>query len=535
MNISINLYMWVMAFLPILIFLLLMIKFHWGASKAAPIGLNTAIIVAIFFYRADMNLIALESAKGIWSALTILMVTWPAILIYEVTNEAKAFQAFRKGMQKCISNELLQILAIGWVFVSFLQGITGFGVPIAIGAPLLVGIGVKPILAVVVPLLGHAWGGTFGTLAIAWKSLILQIGLEETVIINNIALWATGFIWIINFIVGLTICWFYGKGKGIKKGFPAVLAISIIHGGGQMILSQMNQTVATFLPTCIALGTVLLIGRSKWYREKWSIENSSMMDRGLLDIDTKEEASMDIHQAFLPYYVLTSITLLVLLVRPLNDFLGQWELGFAFPETSTGYGIVNPGIDKFSPLSPLTHAGFFLLIAGIFGYFYFSRNGFIARGRGKSIFSRMVKKTAPSTLAILSLIIMSRIMSATGQIQVLASGIAGILGKYYVIVAPFVGLLGSFVTSSNMSSNILFGQFQYTTAEILKLNQAAILGAQTAGGAIGNIIAPGSVILGTTTAGILGDEGSVLRKTLPIALAITSICGIILFIALIIF
>ncbi|SDK94262.1 L-lactate permease [Natronincola ferrireducens] len=534
MSISINLFMWVVAFLPIIVLLLLMVKFQWGAAEAAPVGLLTSLIVSITLYKANWELIALESAKGIWNAFTILIVIWPAILIYEVTNEAKAFQVFRKGMQKLTPNELLQILAIGWVFVSFLQGITGFGVPIAVGAPLLVGIGVAPIWAVIVPLLAHAWAGTFGTLAVAWQALLFQTGFEGTIMANTIALWATSFIWIINFITGLAICWFYGGKAGIKKGFPAVVIISLIHGGGQLIVSQVNQTLCAFVMTCVALGAVFLIGKSRWYRERWSIEDSKMMERTTSEVEVEEEIAMTMNEAFLPYYVLTGVTLFVLLVTPLNKFLGSWKLGLPFPATSTGYGIVNPATDLYSPFSPLTHAGTFLLIAGLVGYWYFCKKGNISKGGGKRIFMRIVEKTAPSTIAIVGLIIMSRLMSGTGQTVVLASGTANVLDKAYVLLAPAVGLLGSFMTSSNMASNILFGQFQQTTAEILGVNQMAILGAQTAGGAIGNSIAPGSIILGTTTAGILGQEGYVLRKTLPIALGVAMICGIILYVALIV-
>ncbi|NLJ78144.1 MAG: L-lactate permease [Tissierellia bacterium] len=534
MNPPVSLFMWIMASLPIAILLLLMLRFQWGAAKAAPIGLFVAISVAIISYRANWHMIALEGAKGIWNAFTILIIIWPAILIYEVTDEAKAFEVFRKGMQAFTANELLQILSIGWVFVSFLQGITGFGVPIAIGVPLLIGIGVRPIWAVIIPLLGHAWAGTFGTLAVAWQSLMLQTGFVGTTMANNIAIWATGLIWLINFIAGAAICWFYGGGKGLRRGLPAVIFISIIHGGGQMILSQFNQTLAAFLSTCIALGMVSLIGRSKLYRERWAIENSDMMDRRIRDRGIEEHSDITFHEAFLPYYALTGITLLILLVAPLNRILGSWRIGFAFPMTATGYGIINPSTDLYLPLSPLTHAGTFLLIAGLLGYYYFYRRGYIGEGGGRRIGVRIIRKTAPSTIAIVGLLMMSRIMSSTGQTAVLAAGTAKVFGKYYSALSPFIGLLGTFVTSSNMSSNILFGEFQQTTARILELNEAAILGAQTAGGAIGNLIAPGSTILGATTAGILGQEGSVLRKTLPIALGITSICSIIVFLILIV-
>lgn len=84
-----------------------------------------------------------------------------------------------------------------------------------------------------------------------------------------------------------------------------------------------------------------------------------------------------------------------------------------------------------------------------------------------------------------------------------------------------------------MASNILFGEFQITTANFLGLKAAMILGAQTAGGAIGSSICPGNIILGTTTAKILGKEGVVLKKIIPFTLSAAVLVGIILFLTVI--
>lgn len=157
MNIPINLFMWGMALLPIIVLLILLIKCQWGATEAAPIGLMITIFTGVFLYKADIRLIAAESAKGIWNALIILLIVWTAILMYQVSDEAKAFLVIRNGMRKLLPNELVLVLAMGWIIESFLQGITGFGVPVAVGAPLLIGIGVQPIWAVIIPLLGQAW------------------------------------------------------------------------------------------------------------------------------------------------------------------------------------------------------------------------------------------------------------------------------------------------------------------------------------------------------------------------------------------
>ncbi|WP_178075215.1 L-lactate permease, partial [Pseudomonas sp. 2995-1] len=101
----------------------------------------------------------------------------------------------------------------------------GFGAPIAVVAPLLVGIGVKPVTAVVIPLIGHAWANVFGTLAVAWIATTNVVTIEDaatTVFYTGILLW------IPNIIAGLMICWLFAKWKGVKEGFLAVVIISTI-------------------------------------------------------------------------------------------------------------------------------------------------------------------------------------------------------------------------------------------------------------------------------------------------------------------
>lgn len=149
MDIPVNFFMWFMALLPIITLVILMVKFQWGATEAAPIGLLITILSGIFLYKADISLIAIESAKGIWYALIILLIVWTAVLMYQVSDAAKAFLVIRSEMGKLFPNELLLVMTMGWIFESFLQGITGFGVPVAVGAPLLIGIGVRPLWAVV--------------------------------------------------------------------------------------------------------------------------------------------------------------------------------------------------------------------------------------------------------------------------------------------------------------------------------------------------------------------------------------------------
>ncbi|MBQ6856671.1 MAG: L-lactate permease, partial [Lachnospiraceae bacterium] len=84
MNIPVTPFMWIMAVLPICLLLVLMVGLRWGAMKAAPLGVLVTVFTGIVFYKADPVLILLESAKGAWSAMIILIIVWTAVLLYQV-------------------------------------------------------------------------------------------------------------------------------------------------------------------------------------------------------------------------------------------------------------------------------------------------------------------------------------------------------------------------------------------------------------------------------------------------------------------
>lgn len=532
MNIPVNAGTWLVAILPVAVLLTLMLKCKRSALEAAPLGLLAAAAGAMLVFQASFGQIAMDCAKGLWSAFSIVIVICPAVMIYEVSNRSGATDVFLHTLRAFSPNELLGVLAAGAVFPSFLQGITGFGVPVAAGASLLVTMGVRPAAAVVIPLLGQAWGGTFGTLAVGWDALVSSAGLTAQAALSaRTAFFAGLFLWVWNLISLLGICWFYGKGRGVSRGLPAVLVLSLVQGGGELLFLRLSPTLACFIPSCLALGAVWLLGRSPWYRQPWRLEDSPAMDRRKMpetNLGQKAGTSlaMTAPQAFLPYLVLTALTLLVLLTPPINKLLGSWGIGFPFPEAVTGFGFVSPATERYAPIALLKHAGMFLLISAGVGYFFCRRRGWLTRRDGRELLAAALHKTVFSGVAVAGFLMMSRVMSGSGQTMVLAKGISNGLGAAYMAFAPFVGMTGSFITSSTMSSNVLFGEFQMLTATLSGMDPAVILAAHTAGASIGNAAAPGSVILGVLAAGYSGGESGILRRILPFALLGVAAVGI---------
>ena len=117
-------------------------------------------------------------------------------------------------------------------------------------------------------------------------------------------------------------------------------------------------------------------------------------------------------------------------------------------------------------------------------------------------------------------------MSGTGQTLIIAGGVTAAMGQQYALFAGFIGLIGSFITGSNMSSNILFTDVQVSAAAGLDTGSQALLAAQTSGAAAGSVISPSKFILRDMLERT-GKEGEILSILLPIALGITLIIGII--------
>jgi len=137
----------------------------------------------------------------------------------------------------------------------------------------------------------------------------------------------------------------------------------------------------------------------------------------------------------------------------------------------------------------------------------------------------------PSSIGIASMVGLAVAMDNSGMTCVLAQGLSRAAGSLYPLVAPFIGLLGAFMTGSNTNSNVVFAPLQQQAATLLRISALVILGAQTTGGSLGSMLAPAKVIVGCSTAGLAGQEGQVLKKTLLPGLLIAGVVGVLAWVA----
>jgi lactate permease len=96
----------------------------------------------------------------------------------------------------------------------------------------------------------------------------------------------------------------------------------------------------------------------------------------------------------------------------------------------------------------------------------------------------------------------------------IAKFVAKYLAGVWIIMAPFLGQLGAFVTGSTTVSTLTFAQIQADIAANANLSTTVILAAQLVGAAAGNMICVHNIVAVSSVVGLSGQEGAILRKTL---------------------
>ncbi|HWK68028.1 MAG TPA: L-lactate permease [Rhizobiaceae bacterium] len=527
-QVPVDLLHWVLAILSIVALLVFLVPLRWRAPEAGPMAMFTAGIVALLAFRTPWDTLAVASAKGVWDAIFILYVIWPALFLYQITKQAGAYDALRQGIARFSRNDLFIILALAWVFASFLQGIVGFGAPVAVVVPLLITVGVKPVYAVAMGVLAHAWARFFGTLGVGWLALLRVSNVEDVV---RAAYESALLILIPTYLGGFLVVWLYGRGPAVRHAWPLVLILGTILGVGQLLVALFSPELSTFLAGAVALLALYPLSRWRRYGDpvQGIADRPAMMER---QVGEQREAApvMGLPMSFLPYFVLTAVTLGVLLIPAINEVMRQLQVGLPFPAVETGFGVRNEAVARYAPITVFTHPGMMVLITAIIVWIVYRAGGYYRawaeRHTPESIWSGLLIDAVPASVPVIAFLVTSRILDHSGQILTLAYGIAAVSPPLvYAGVASVIGALGAFMTSSSTASCVLFGGVQSSVAQLHGMPRETIIAAQAAGSAYGNAIAPANIVLGTSVAGASGQEGAVLRITMPWTVLVAVLTG----------
>jgi lactate permease len=526
------------ATLPIVSVFLFLVILRWPAKKAMPISLVVTILMAMFIWKVPGNQVAAASIKGIVTALEVGVIVFGAILLLNTLKESGAIYTIRKGFTSISPDRRVQTIIVCWLFGSFLEGAAGWGAPATIVGPLLVAIGFPAMGAVMVALILQSTPVSYG--AVGTPILIgVNSGLKDSPLVQGyIAEQGTTFdayingiggqVALIHGIIGIFIplfmvtmlTYFFGKNKSIAEGL-AIWKFAIFSGLAftvpyALVANLLGPEFPSLVGGLIGLAIVVPAAKKGWFipKKTWDFDDNSKWDpawTGSLQVDETEKPKKSISfvAAWMPY-LLVAVLLVVTRLKylPFSAWIQAWVVKF---ENVFGTAIT---IES----KPLNIPGVIFILVSLLSIIIFKMN-IKEYGRAvKDSFKTIVSAMAALIFAVpmVQVFINSGINAAeyASMPLALAEGISNAFGGNWPLVAPTIGAIGAFAAGSNTISNMMFSLFQFGVADNILAAPATIVALQAVGGAAGNMICVHNVVAASSSAGLIGKEGNLIRKTL---------------------
>ncbi len=547
----------ILAFSPILLAAVLLVGLRWPAKRAMPLVFFTTAAIALYFWEMSFNRVLASTLQGLVITAGVLWIIFGAILLLNTLKHSGAIQAIRAGFITISPDRRVQAIIIAWLFGSFIEGASGFGTPAAIVAPLLVAIGFPAMAAVMLGMLVQSTPVSFGAVG---TPIVIGItsGLDSEAVsarlLENGSSWdiflqlITSQVAIIHAIVGaiiplimvLMLTRFFGKEKSWKAGFAilpfalfAGLAFTIPYAATGILL---GPEFPSLLGGLIGLAIVTTAARFNFLTPKttWDFAPakewpSQWLGSIEVKIDNATCKPMSNFKAWIPY-VLVGLLLVISRVFP--------SVGSAMKAVVVKFPNILGEVGINADFMPLYLPGGILIAAACSAYFIHKmqwQNFSAALSE-----SSRVLLGAGFVLLFTVPMVRSLINSGVNAADIprmpitMARFIADGVGDIYPLLAPSIGALGAFIAGSNTISNMMFSQFQFGVAENLGISTAIIVAGQAVGAAAGNMIAIHNVVAASATVGLLGQEGTILRKTIWPTLYYAFFSGVILLFAVVV-
>ena len=430
------------------------------------------------------------AAEAGHAAATILWIILPALALHEYQSRTGGTDRIRAALARLTTHPGRKALLIAWFFGLFVEGAAGFGTPVALAAPLLVGVGFAPVPAVTLALVGHAAGVAFGAVGTPTLTQADLTGLSPVALAGAIA--GANLLLALVPLAAVVVLSQQGRISRSDLGWVAFAGAAFL--GPHWVLARFAGPELATLGAALA-GMALFVTALRRFEPRQS-GSSEIADIRVLAAD------------LVPYLGLIILVLVTRLLPDVRAALSGWSWEWTLHEE---FG---------ASFAPLFHPGTMLVVALVAGAVVTGKKAFLTPAFGAAM-----RQLGPVALALVLMLGLSRLMVHGGMIVALAGGAAG-AGPAWPAVAAGVGVLGTFVTGSATASNILFAEFQTTTAAALGKSALWLSAAQGLGAAIGNVVAPHNIIAGCATVGLARAEGAVLRRSAPVCGGYLIACGV---------
>ncbi|WP_458736019.1 L-lactate permease [Zobellella taiwanensis] len=525
-----------LAFSPIVLAAVLLVGLQWPAKRAMPLAFLLTVVIALWVWDMSTTRVIASTLQGVVISLSLLWIIFGAILLLNTLKHTGAITTIRNGFTSISPDRRIQAIIVAWCFGCFIEGASGFGTPAAVAAPLMVALGFPALAAVLMGMLIQSTPVSFG--AVGTPIIVgVTTGLDNGAINNTLTAGGSGWeaylqtvtdnVAITHAIVGilmpLFMCMmltrFFGNNKSWKEGLEilpfaifAGLAFTVPYALTGVLLGPEFPSLVGGL---VGLALVVTAARKGFLVPKSTFDFPQEKDwpaewLGSLTINTDDltKKPISLGLAWFPYLLLPVLLVLSRTHEGFKALLSGWNIAFS---NILGEAGISAGIQ------PLYLPGGILVFVSLVAV--------LSQTRSLKAFGPAIGESSKTligagfvlmfTVPMVRLFINSGVNGADlASMPVMTAKVAAdLVGDFFPAISGVIGALGAFIAGSNTVSNMMFSQFQFEVAQTLGVSTAMVVALQAVGAAAGNMIAIHNVVAASATVGLLGREGTTLRKT----------------------
>lgn len=565
----------IVAAVPPILLALMLAVWRFAPWKSAVVGALSAFALAWLVWGMPLPLTISAfthgMAYGLWP---ICWIVFSAVLFYNLSVESGCFDVIRRSLGRLTTDRRVQVLLVAFCFGALIEGIAGFGAPVAITASMLAGLGFEPIMAAVLALIANTAPVAFGSLGIPVTTLggLLAPMLGHDTLSTTKALSAMvgRQLPVFSMAIPAYLIVLYAGWSRMMGVLPAVVVAGVTFAIGQFAVSNfVGPELTDTLAALLSLASVAVLLKF------WQPNDAYVAEyRGM--VETTRDPSSRVWRAYGTYGILV----LVVLIGQSGNFAGMSQVkppanvtallrcgqagfklcpdpwvgpnaadapqAFRFPvwdfnwpgSFSNTDGKVVALVQRESPVVaqttpyPLTYRLDFLAAAGTLVLIatFVALIPMLMAGESPAIlgvaFGKTVTQLRLPIVTIAFILSIATVMNYSGMTSSLALALAQ-TGIMFPFFSAWLGMLGVFLTGSDTSSNTLFGPLQATTAKVSGLDPILMGATNSSAGVMGKMISPQNLSVGAAGVGAVGREGEIFAKVILHSLVLTTLMGLV--------
>jgi len=457
----------------------------------------------------------------LYGLLPIGWIVLHVIFLYDVTEKTGQFAVVKESIAGLSADRRIQTLLIAFGFGAFIEGVAGFGAPVAISAAMLIGIGFRPLLAASLSLIGNTAPVAFGSLGIPLVSLAQVTGLPLAGLSAMTGRQLPVFSLLIPFwLVAVLSGW-----RAMLEVWPACLTAGLAFAATQFVVSNYHGPWLVDTASALAaVGALLLLLRFWRPRRVWRFPDEAVSGRGAGR--SERLRSRAVFRAWMPWMILAAVVLVWALPSTKSVLGGVAEWKFALRGLDGVVLRAPPLVAELQPESavytfnPLSATGTAPLVSAVLAGLLLG----VGPVRLARLYGRTLWRVRWSLLTICGMLALAFTSRYAGLDSTLGLAFAS-TGPLFPFFSPVLGWLGVALTGSDTASNVLFGNLQQVTARQLGLPPLLAAAANSTGGVMGKMIDAQSIVVAGVATGQQGQEGRILRSVFWHSLALALLVG----------